>query len=292
MQQISLNKGARSLSGLSSSEAQKRLETFGPNQFTKPQKLSFFSIFKEEITEPMILLLFFVGIMYSVWDKLEDAITIFSIIIVLAFVEVWNEHRAKKAIDSLSKLAAPKVKVVRDGEVVEVKTDNVVPGDILILNSGTRVSADATICVALSLQVDDSSLTGESMPVIKSIGDEIYAGTSILAGEGKAEVVATGMATKFGKMSSLAETIKPPKTPLQIAMKKLARDLVLVALFFSVIIPVLGVLRGQNLQEMILTGLALAFATIPEEGPIIIMILGIGAYQLSKKHFSQENQSG
>ncbi len=274
------------MEGLSTIDANKRLGKYGLNRMAKPQPLNFIGIFKEEVTEPMILLLIGVGVIYSFWGKLEDALTIFTIITVLALVEVWNEYRAKKAIASLSKMAAPKTKVVRNGEAVNIETEQIVPGDILIINAGTRISADAKLLTALSLQVDESSLTGESLPVSKEVGDEIYAGTLIVSGEAKAEVTSTGLSTKFGKISTLAQTIKQPKTPLQLAMKKLATNLVWVALFFSVSIPILGVLRGEDLKDMVLTGLALAFATIPEEGPIIItMILGLGAYQLSKNNF-------
>jgi Ca2+-transporting ATPase len=272
--------------GLTALEAKKRLAEFGPNRLAKPYQVKFLAIMKEEVTEPMILLLLGVGVVYSVWGKLEDAVTIFSIIIVLTFVEVWNEFRAKKAIASLTQLAAPRTKVVRDGAVTEIETEAVVPGDILLIGSGSRIAADARLVTAYSLQVDESSLTGESLPVAKDSGDEISAGTLVVAGEGKAEVVATGLSSRFGKISALAQAVKPPKTPLQLAMKDLAMRLVWVALFFSVAIPLLGVIRGQNLKEMILTGLALAFATIPEEGPIIItMILGLGAYTLSKNNF-------
>ena len=272
--------------GLTAFEAKKRLAEFGPNRLAKPYQVKFLAIMKEEVTEPMILLLLGVGVVYSVWGKLEDALTIFSIIIVLTFVEVWNEFRAKKAIVSLTQLAAPRTKVVRDGAVTEIETEAVVPGDILLIGSGSRIAADARLVTAYSLQVDESSLTGESLPVAKDSGDEISAGTLVVAGEGKAEVVATGLSSRFGKISALAQAVKPPKTPLQLAMKDLAMKLVWVALFFSVAIPLLGVIRGQNLKEMILTGLALAFATIPEEGPIIItMILGLGAYTLSKNNF-------
>ena len=274
------------ITGLSTTEAQKRLEKYGPNQAAKPKPLNFFSIFKEEVTEPMILLLIFVGIIYSFWGKLEDALTIFLVIAILVFVEVWNEFRAKKAINSLSKLASPKTKVIRDGKAVEIETEKIVPGDVLIINSGTRISADAKILTSLSLQIDESSLTGESIPASKEIEQDIFASTLVVAGEGLAEVTATGLSTKIGKISSLAQTIKPPKTPLQLAMKELSKQLVWVALFFSISIPILGVIRGQNLREMILTGLALSFAVIPEELPIITtMVLGLGSYQLSKNNF-------
>jgi Ca2+-transporting ATPase len=272
--------------GLSSVEAKKRLAEFGPNRLAKPYQVKFLAILKEEVTEPMILLLIGVGVVYSVWGKLEDALTIFSIIILLTLVEVLNEFRAKKAIASLTRLAAPRTKVIRDGVVTEVETEEVVPGDVLLIGSGSRIAADAKLVTAYSLQADESSLTGESLPVAKAPGDEISAGTLVVGGEGKAEVTATGLASRFGRISKLAQSVKPPKSPLQLAMKDLALKLVWVALAFSVAIPLLGVIRGQDLKTMILTGLALAFATIPEEGPIIItMILGLGAYTLSKNNF-------
>ncbi len=278
--------GGREAAGLTRNEAATRLVRYGPNRLAKPYEVRFLAIAKEEVTEPMILLLLGVGVVYSVWGKLEDALTIFSIILVLTFVEVWNEFRAKKAIASLAHLAAPRTKAVRDGVAAEIETETVVPGDVLLVGPGSRVAADARLLSAYSLQVDESSLTGESVPVNKSSGEEISAGTLVVAGEGKAEVTATGLQTRIGRISALAQSVKPPKTPLQLAMKELALKLVWVALFFSVLIPVLGLVRGQNLRAMILTGLALAFATIPEEGPIIItMILGLGSYKLSKNNF-------
>jgi len=272
--------------GLSFAEAKKRLEKFGLNQIIKTKEIGFFGIAKEEITEPMILLLLVVGFIYGFWGKLGDAITIFSIIFILILVEAWNEYRAKKRISSLSKIVAPKTKVLREGKIFEIKIEEVVPGDILILIPGTRISADSKLLVSFSLQVDESSLTGESFPQEKKAGEEIYAGTLVISGEGKAEVFATGKNTKIGKISSLVQKIKEPKTPLQLTMNSLAKNLVWIALFFSLLIPLLGFLRGQDFRQMILTGLSLAFATVPEELPIIIsMVLGLGAYQLSKENF-------
>jgi len=147
--------------GLSAVEAGKRLAQFGSNRLAKPYEVKFLAILREEVTEPMILLLLGVGVVYSLWGKLEDALTIFSIIAVLTFVEVWNEYRAKKAIASLSSLAAPRTKAVRDGAVAEIATEEIVPGDVLILGPGSRIAADARLVTAYSLQVDESALTGE-----------------------------------------------------------------------------------------------------------------------------------
>jgi len=274
------------IQGLSESDASHKLKQFGSNQIVKPHEISFFGIAKEEITEPLILLLFAVGLFYGIWGKLEDALTIFIVITILVFVEVWNEYRAKKAISSLSKLAAPKTKVLRDGKIIEINTEFVVPDDILILTTGTRIAADCKVFSSYSLQIDESSLTGESFPKDKKIGNEIYAGTLVVSGEGRAKVLRTGKNTKIGRISALAQEVKQPKTPLQLSMKSLSKKLIWVALFFSVFIPLLGFVRGQNFKEMILTGLSLSFATVPEELPIIItMVLGLGAYKLSKQKF-------
>ncbi|MEW6407728.1 MAG: cation-transporting P-type ATPase [Patescibacteria group bacterium] len=274
------------VTGLTQTEVQKKIKQFGPNQIFKATRVSFFGIAKHEVTEPMILLLLVVGFFYSLWGKIEDAVTIFSVILLLVLAEVYNEFRAKKAIASLEKIAAPKTKVVRDGNITEVDSLDVVPGDILILIPGTKIAADAKIQQSVGLQINESALTGESFPQDKNSNDEIYAGTIVISGEGQAEVLTTGKKTKLGKIATTLKEVKPPKTALQLAMKSLAGKLVYLALFFSILIPILGILRGENLKTMILIGLSLSFATIPEELPIIItMVLGLGAYTLSKNNF-------
>jgi len=272
--------------GLTAEEARQRLQQFGPNQIFQPSRISFLGIAKHEVTEPMILLLLVVGVVYSLWGKLADAITIFAVIFLLVLAEVYNEYRAKKAISSLEKIAAPKTRVLRDGIITEIESEEVVPGDILILTPGTRIAADGRVEQSISLQVDESALTGESFPQDKNNNDEIYAGTVVVSGEGQAEVTATGRRTKLGEIATSLKEVKPPKTALQLAMKSLAGKLVYLAVFFSILIPVVGIIRGQELKTMILTGLSLAFATIPEELPIVItMVLGLGAYTLSKNNF-------
>jgi len=280
-------------SGLSSAEAQRRLIEFGPNQVYKPARTSFLGIARHEVTEPMILLLLVVGVFYSIWGKIGDAVTIFVVIFLLVLAEVHNEYRAKKAIDSLAKIAAPKAKTVRDGKITELNAEDVVPGDLLILSQGTRIAADAGVGEAVGLQVDESPLTGESFPQYKKSGDKVYAGTTVLSGEGGAEVLSTAQHTRLGEIASGLKTIKPPRTVLQTEMKSLVGKLVFVAVFFSTVIPVIGIVRGQDLRTMILTGLSLSFATIPEELPIIItMVLGLGAYTLSKHNFLVKRLQG
>ncbi len=272
--------------GLTAAEASSRLARVGSNRLFTPAPVRFWTIAAEEIREPMILLLLVVGMVYSVLGNLGDAITIFVVILLLVAAEVINEFRAKRAIGALERLSAPKTRVRRDCHVVAVDTETVVPGDILILLPGVRLAADATLSRAVNLSIDESTLTGESLSVEKSAGDAIYAGTVVATGEGEAEVVSTGGATRFGQLAAQLGEVRPPKTPLQLEMKSLSGKLLWVAVFFSVVIPVIGILRGGDIGRMILTGLSLAFATIPEELPIIVtMVLGLGAYRLSRENF-------
>lgn len=277
---------ANIISGLTAGEVRLRFIKFGHNIIFKPEKISFFGIARREIAEPMILLLFVIGFFYSIWGEPEDAITIFVVIFLLVLAEVWNEYRAKKAIASLEKIAAPKTRVLRNNEITEINSEDVVPGDILILSAGTKISADAKIVKSIGLECNESALTGESFPQDKKGGDEIFAATIITGGEGLAEVATIGSNTKIGKIAAKSKQIKPPKTPLQVAMKSLAGKLVFVAAFFSILIPVIGIFQGRDFKTMVLTGLSLSFATIPEELPIVItMVLGLGAYTLSKNKF-------
>jgi len=272
--------------GLSSPEARARLDRYGRNQIYQPKQISFLSITREEVTEPMILLLIFTGVIYSFLGSLVDALTIFGVIILLVLSEVWTEYRAKVAIDALQKLAAVKSRVRRDGQISEIDTLEVVPGDVLIFSQGTKINADATVQKSVGLQVDESALTGEAFPAQKEAGDGVAAGTFVVAGEGEAVVTVTGQQTRLGQIAARSKEIGVPRTALQLATKSLAGQLVYVALFFAVLIPLLGVLRGQDWKLMLLTGLALAFAIIPEELPIVItVVLGLGSYRLSKNHF-------
>jgi len=271
--------------GLSSDEAARLLKEAGPNLIYKPQKISFWRIARHEVTEPMILLLIVVGFFYSIWGKVEDAVTIFVVIALLVLAEVYNEFRAKKAIASLEKIAAPKTRVRRNGRVVEAASEDIVPGDILILTPGTKVAADSKVVESINIQADESALTGESFPEDKAAGEGVYAGTIIVAGEGEAEVASTGGNTRIGKIAATLKEVRPPRTALQLAMKSLAKKLVYPGVFFPLLIAILGVTRGENIRLMILTGLSLSFATIPEELPIVItMVLGLGSYTLSKKN--------
>ncbi len=290
--------------GLTEQEAAARLNQYGKNMLVEQQEIRFLGILKEEITEPMILLLLAIGVLYSVLgvitgDGLTDAATIIIIIVILVLAEVWNEYRAKRSVSALKQLAPPTATVLRDGQPIEVQTAFLVPGDVLIVKVGQRVPADARILEAYGLEVDESSLTGESYPVSKDatavlpaetrVTDQtnmVFTGTVVTRGRAKALVTQTGVGTELGKISGITKAAKEPKTALQMAMKQLSKTLVWVALFFAVLIPVLSYVRGLQPDpgEAVLYGLSLAFVVIPEELPIIItMVLGVGSYALSRK---------
>jgi Ca2+-transporting ATPase len=294
--------GTNSEKGLTSEEARARLGEYGENILVEEEKESFLDALKEEAREPMILLLIIVGILYSILGtqggSILDAITIFTVITILVTVEVYNEYKAEQGIESLKKLASPTTLVLRDGKVSEVPSTQVVPGDVFLLSVGERISADARLIRAYGLQIDESSLTGESLPVLKDaevvapqkaqmtdLTNMVLAGTLITQGEGVSVVTSTGKNTELGRVSELTKEAKEPETPLHETMEELSKTLVWIALFFSILIPVLGYLRGQSPTIMILTGLSLAFAVIPEELPIVItMVLAVGTYALSKQN--------
>jgi Ca2+-transporting ATPase len=298
LQELIQSSGVNPETGLTDHEAAQRLASYGRNWLVEETQIRFLAILKEEITEPMILLLIAVGVFYSLLGSITDALTIIVIIIILVLVEVLNEYRAKRSIASLRKLAPPTALVLRNGQPREVQTTFLVPGDVILLKTGQRVPADARLLSAFGLEVDEASLTGESFPAAKDAAavlpgetrimeqvNMVFAGTVVNRGQGKALITATGANTEVGRVAGLAKAAKEPKTPLQLSMKQLSKSLVWIALFFCVLVPVLGFLRGLPLEQMILTGLALAFAVIPEELPIIItMVLGVGAYALFRKN--------
>jgi len=283
--------------GLSAAEAKIRLEEAGLNKITVSKPITFWHILLEEIREPLIMLLLVIGVIYSIWGEIGDAVTIVIVIIAVTLIEVYTEYSAKKRIESLHKLTLPSSWVIRDGRPVEIETSLIVPGDVLILKSGVKVGADARVVEALGLEADESQLTGESLGAAKitaaidetaGLSDRknmVFMGSVMLKGKGLAIVVSTGMNTELGRISGLTQEAREPKTPLQKSMKQLSKTLIWIAGGFSVLIPVLGIMRSMPLQSMILTGLSLAFATMPEEMPIIVtMLLGLGAINLSRKN--------
>jgi Ca2+-transporting ATPase len=291
--------GTDLIKGLDSNEAKLRFSQFGSNSLVEEKKKPFWKEYLEELREPLVLMLLVTGVLYAIWGEPADAIIIFVIILTLNTVEVMNEQRSKKAINSLRKLAEPSMSVLRDGHFMEIPVDQAVPGDLIYLQEGHRVPADARLIEAYSLSVDESSLTGETLPVEKRTGaisnhnsplaeryNMVYSSTLVNRGKGKALIVSTGMNTEIGYIAGMTRQVKEPRTPLQETMEELSKTLVWIALGFSVLVPLIGIfLVHLPPKQMLLTGLSLAFATIPEELPIIItMVLSLGAFRLSKKH--------
>ena len=285
-------------SGLTSAQADERLLEHGPNRLRPEKREPFWKEFLEELKEPLILLLLGVGVLYAVWGELRDALVIFGVILTLNTVEVVNEQRAKKAIRSLRTLAEPTASVMRDGTWRVVSVENLVIGDTIRLEAGRRVPADVRLLHSYGLTCNESTFTGEAVPVEKQADAVLaletplaerrnlaFSGTLVGRGRATAVVVGTGMSTELGRVADLAQRVKEPRTALQNAMAEMSRWMVWFALGISVAVPALGVVvAGLPLKEMILTGIALVFATVPEELPIIItMVLGLGAYRLSRR---------
>lgn len=296
---ISTRLGVDPASGLNDQEAHNRLGQFGPNRLSTLREESIWDIFLEEIREPMIVLLLITGVLYGIWGELRDTLTIFFVILALVSAEVLNERRAKRAIGNLIKLAEPTSPILRGGRHQEVQADQIVPGDVIVVEAGRRIPADARLTEAHGLAIDESVLTGESAAVDKvselilpetallsERRNMVFAGTTAVRGRGAALVVETGMKTEVGRVARLAHEAEAPRTPLQRFMAELSKSLAWLAIGFSVLVPLLGwALSRQPLRQMILTGLALAFSVIPEELPIIItMVLALGGYRLSKQH--------
>ena len=239
----------------------------------------------ESLAEPLMLLLIAVAVLSAIFGELRDAIAIFIVIVIIGAVEAISEVRAKRALRALRDLSAPNALVRRAGAVEAVPPGGLVIGDVLLVEAGSLVAADARVVEADGLAADESRLTGE--PVAAAKGPEpvdadaplaersslLHAGTAVLAGAGEAVVVALGDDTEIGRVGRLVADAKEPPTPLQRAMAELARAALIVAVAACVLVPLLGILRGQPAREMLLDGLTLAFATIPEELPILVTAL-------------------
>jgi Ca2+-transporting ATPase len=284
--------------GLSPAAAAERLRRFGRNVLAERRPEPWWEEVLESLREPLQLLLIAVGVLYAVLGELGDAITIFLVIGAVAGIEVFNEARAKRAIASLRDLSAPAATVLRAGQAATIPTADVVPGDVVLLQPGDRVPADLRLVETVALRVDESGLTGESVPVAKRAGEVLpaatelgdrlnlaFGGTLVTAGKGRGVVVATGRDSEVGRLVGLTREAREPRTPLQEHLRQLAGWLVWVAIGFSVLVPLVGlVVARRPWQEMLLTGLTLAFATIPEELPILItVVLGLGAYRLARQ---------
>lgn len=283
--------------GLSSSEVEKRIQKYGYNELEEKKGKTFFQMFISQFKDFMIIILLIAVAISLLVGEVIDAAIILAIVVLNALLGSIQENRANEALKALKKLSTPHAKVLRDGEVKVVSSKEIVPGDIVLLEAGDFVPAEGRLIEAAALKVNESSLTGESVPVEKqidpldsenvSLGDRInmvFAGTTVVYGRGKMVVTGTGMNTEMGKIASMMgeeeETI-----PLQERLNKLGKTLGIAALFICALIFLIGYLRGTPILEMFLTSISLAVAAIPEGLPAIVTItLAIGVQRLAKRN--------
>ncbi len=285
-----------SKNGLTKKEAQNRIDKFGYNELPKEKKFTALILFLNQFKDPLILLLIFAGMLSLFLHEIIESIAIFAIVLLNAVLGFVQEYKAEKAIEALEKISAPMAKVLRDGKEQKISAKEVVPGDILLLEAGDIVSADSRLLEVSSLQIDEASLTGESVPSKKLIdsfklGTPIadqenmaFQGTVITYGKGKSIVTNTGTQTEFGKVASALKTTKKSETPLQIKFTKLAKQIGIICVFLVIIVLATGILREMPFAKLILFSLALTVSTIPNSLPLVVTVgLSMGTKELAKK---------
>ncbi len=291
-------------SGLSAQQAADRLAQFGPNELVEKPIKSPWAILYEQMTNPLVLLLIGAAGISLLLGKWDSFIAILAIVILNAVLGVVQEYRAEQAMAALKKMSTPSVRVRRDGIVQDVAAANVVPGDLILLEAGSTVPADARLIEAAALRVQEASLTGESQPVEKDtatlndpempLGDRhnmVYMGTAVTYGRGAAVVVATGMRTQLGRIAELIQSVDSDKTPLQRRLDELGRVLFGAGLVVMAIAFVIGLVTGVPLipqadgqESVLLNAVAIAVAVVPEGLPAVVTIaLALGAQRMLRR---------
>ncbi len=285
-------------SGLPANEVSRRLAEQGPNEIQAAGRVSALTLFLAQFKNTLIIILLIATVFSGFLHHGVEALVIAVIVLFAVFLGFLQEYRAERAMEALSEMAAPTAVAVRDGKETEVPARALVPGDVVRLQTGNKVPADVRLLEAINLQVEESALTGESLPVEKltdaladkdsALGDRrnmAYAGTAVTYGRGCAIVVATGMNTEFGKIVHLLRSAAPRKTPLQENLDKVGHNLAGIAFAIVAVIVAIGLYRGQPFIEMLIFGIALAVAVVPEALPAVVTIsLAIGARQMVKRH--------
>lgn len=283
-------------SGLTESEVQKRLIKFGPNALQEKKKKPAWLLFLGQFKDFMILILAAAAVISGIVGDLTDTIIILVIILLNAVLGFVQEYRAEKAMDSLKKLTETQSKVLRDGQLISIPSQELVPGDVVTLEAGNMVPADLRLTDTFSLKIDESSLTGESVPIDKqngviegenlNPGDQLnmaFKGTLVTNGRATGLVVATGMSTEIGKIASLLQE-NTPMTPLQQRMQRFGKVISVIILGICAILFASGIARGEEIFPVLLLSVSLAVAAIPEALPALITIaLSLGAGRLAKK---------
>jgi Ca2+-transporting ATPase len=285
--------------GISSEEAVKRILLYKRNEIFKKEKKSKWKILINQFIDPIIYILAIATTIAFLFQDWLEGIAILIVIIITTAIGFFMELQARQSLEALRKISLRHLlsQVIRDGKITEIKTTMLVPGDVIILERGNVIPADARLILVENLMVKEAALTGESIPVekqtkellpintpITSQNNMVFKGTTVLLGRGKAIVVATGMNTQLGKIQQMAIDAKEERTPLEKKLNKLSKRLIWLSLFFAIFIIISGTIRGNDVFLMLQTGIALAVATIPEGLPIVATIaLAHGMLSLSKK---------
>jgi len=271
--------------GLSGEEATRRLAAEGANEVAPAPPPSVWRRVARQLADPLIVLLLASAVVTAALGDVADTLVILLVVVVNTGIGVLQEVRADRAITALHQLAAPTARVVRDGADRVVPAATVVRGDLIVLAPGDIVPADAEVIDARQLRLEEAALTGESMPVSRDTGDEVHAGTVVLAGRARAIVRRTGADSALGRITTLVTATRSGPTPLQRRLASLGRMLGGVAVGLSMLVMVLGVIAGQPLERMAITAVSLVVAAVPESLPAVITLaLAMGAYRMAKGH--------
>ena len=286
--------------GLTQGEAERRLERYGPNRLERGRRQGLLRRLWGQLTDPMVLVLLAAAGL-SLWasggEDWLDAAIILVIVVVNACISLSQEGSAEKALAALRDMSAPLARVVRDGKLIRLETDRLVPGDIIHLEAGDLVPADARLLEAAGLQADESALTGESAPVSKGVlaalpedtplaerANLVMASTVLTRGRAAAVVIATGMDTEVGRIAGLLLDQEEGETPLQKKMAEISRALSFVCLCVCAVMFGVGLLQGRGMLDMFLTAVSLAVAAIPEGLPAIVtIVLALGVGRMAKR---------
>jgi len=285
------------LGGLSSEDAKKRLQEYGSNELKKEKRKSHILLFFEQFKNILIIILLIATGLSLALGEVYNAIVIISIVIVSATLGFAQEHRAEKALEALKKMTAPTALVLRDGKEIQIQARDIVPGDILLFSTGDKVAADARIIEAINLKVDEAPLTGESYSVDKDskpVEDEtpvsdrrnmVFTGTAIVHGRGRGVVTATGMNTEFGKIAEMVQVTEAEETPLEKRMSHIGKWLVIISIIVCVTVAIFGIARGYPVLTMVLWGMSLAVAAVPEALPAVVTgTLALGMHRMAKEN--------
>ena len=290
--------------GLTDEEVAERLKKYGENKLQEQKKESIFIKFLKQFNDFMIIILIIAAVVSAIVTKIQgtgeyiDSIIIIAIVVLNAIMGLVQEAKAEKSLEALKKMSAPVAKVKRKGEIVTVKGTEIVPGDIIVLEAGNYIPADCRLVTSYNLKVEESSLTGETVPVLKeanvilkdntSLGDTInmgFATTIVVNGHAEAIATETGMNTKVGKIAKMIITDESPETPIQKKLAEVGKSLGIGCLIICLLIFVIGLVKKIEPIEMFMTSVGLAVAAIPEGLPAIVTImLSIGVTRMAKKN--------